>query len=136
MVNISWCTFGKEKPGCQLLQGGNGKLDAQAFGNGKLGFHTPSSRKLTSCFDIVADQIRNTQKAPAAKKSSEQGIPGYAHAWTSTCGVSGVIGFLFTIKFTPTFFTIKCSPSNFHHQVSTTKFPPSNFHHQIVTIRC
>ena len=77
MVKEWWWTFGKEKLGCQILQGGNGNLDAPVFGNGRLGFHTSSSRKLTSCFNIVAEQIRNTQKKSAAKKSSEQGIPGW-----------------------------------------------------------
>ena len=76
VVKEWWWTFGKEKLGCQILQGGNGNLDAPAFGNGKLGFHTSSSRKLTSCFNIVAEQIRNTQKNISRQKEFRTGYTG------------------------------------------------------------
>ena len=120
--------------GCRLLRGGGEKLGAPAFGNGGLGFRAPSSRGLTGCFDVVAGQIRNAQKAPAAKKSSGQGMPGCALAWASACGVGEAVRCFFrhqiyAIIFPPhdfsrQLFAVGILPRVFRRQIFTAKFPP------------
>ena len=109
VVKEWWWTFGKEKLGCQILQGGNGNLDAPAFGNGKLGFHTSSSRKLTSCFNIVAEQIRNTQKNTSRQKEFRTGYTGLC-----TC--------LDIHMLCQRSHALCSSPSNLHHHFHTTQF--------------
>ena len=78
-------------------------------------------------YDLRWKQTR--QKNISRQKKSEQGIPGYAHAWTSTCCVSGAMRYVFHHQI----YTIIFTPHNVNHQLSTINIPPHTSHHQVFT---
>ena len=78
---------------------------------------------------LLQNRSETHKKTSAAKKSSEQGIPGYAHAWTSTCCVSGAMRYVFHHQI----YTIIFTPHNVNHQLSTINIPPHTSHHQVFT---